>query len=81
MSGRVGAVGRARRFGVYASYAEGIGSSAVPCPNCGHAVSKVVDSRPVPDGTYRRRRICGSCQFRYTTYESVSPFFITDFQI
>ncbi len=40
------------------------------CPACGHASSKVVDSRPGPDGLeIRRRRECESCQHRFTTYE------------
>lgn len=40
------------------------------CPACGHQSSKVVDSRPGPDGLeIRRRRECESCQLRFTTYE------------
>ena len=40
------------------------------CPACGHQSSKVVDSRPGPDGVeIRRRRECESCQHRFTTYE------------
>lgn len=42
------------------------------CPVCGHAESKVVDSRPVEDGeSIRRRRECLSCQKRFTTYEII----------
>lgn len=40
------------------------------CPSCGYAESKVVDSRPVDDGSaIRRRRECLSCGVRFTTYE------------
>lgn len=40
------------------------------CPACGHEGSKVVDSRPGPDGTeIRRRRECERCSHRFTTYE------------
>lgn len=54
---------------------------SVPCPNCGSTNSSVTDSRPVPDGRYRRRRCCGNCELRFTTYEQVAPEFITDYQI
>ena len=40
------------------------------CPSCGYQESKVVDSRPVEEGTsIRRRRECPSCGTRFTTYE------------
>ncbi len=40
------------------------------CPYCGYFDSKVIDSRPSPDGTsIRRRRECLSCQKRFTTFE------------
>ena len=40
------------------------------CPSCGHLESKVVDSRPVENGSsIRRRRECLSCGSRFTTYE------------
>jgi transcriptional repressor NrdR len=40
------------------------------CPDCGHAGSRVVDSRPINDGdAVRRRRECRDCGFRFTTYE------------
>lgn len=40
------------------------------CPACGHSNSKVVDSRPGPDGLeIRRRRECDGCGHRFTTYE------------
>lgn len=47
-------------------------SDAIPCPNCGHGVSKVKDSRQM-NGFIRRRRICqgSTCKFRFNTYEAV----------
>jgi transcriptional repressor NrdR len=40
------------------------------CPYCSHEESKVLDSRPVDDGTsIRRRRECLKCDRRFTTYE------------
>ena len=42
------------------------------CPGCGYAESKVVDSRPVPEGnSIRRRRECLACQRRFTTFEVI----------
>lgn len=41
------------------------------CPACGYFDSKVVDSRPTPDGSIRRRRECLSCKKRFTTYEVI----------
>ena len=42
------------------------------CPGCGFMESKVIDSRPVPDGnSIRRRRECLACQKRYTTFEII----------
>ena len=49
------------------------------CPSCGFQESKVVDSRPVDDGSaIRRRRECLSCGARFTTYErtETSPLLI-----
>ncbi|MHB8156899.1 MAG: transcriptional regulator NrdR [Desulfocucumaceae bacterium] len=41
------------------------------CPYCGFSDSRVLDSRPVEDGnSIRRRRECGGCSRRFTTYES-----------
>ena len=41
------------------------------CPFCRHDDSRVVDSRPVEEGTgIRRRRECTSCQRRFTTSET-----------
>lgn len=42
------------------------------CPICRHLESKVVDSRPTPDGaSIRRRRVCLACGGRFTTYETI----------
>ncbi len=41
------------------------------CPFCGADDTKVIDSRLVTDGgQVRRRRECGSCRERFTTYEA-----------
>ena len=42
------------------------------CPACGNTSSRVVDSRPTPDGdAIRRRRACERCGERFTTWERV----------
>jgi len=42
------------------------------CPFCAHDDSQVKDSRPTEDSTsIRRRRQCGSCGARFTTFERV----------
>lgn len=42
------------------------------CPYCRFSDSKVLDSRPTVEGhSIRRRRECGSCGKRFTTYERV----------
>ncbi len=42
------------------------------CPVCNFADSRVLDSRPTPDGSsIKRRRECPSCGKRFTTYEVV----------
>lgn len=42
------------------------------CPYCAADADRVVDSRPVEDGrSIRRRRACGACNQRYSTYERV----------
>lgn len=42
------------------------------CPYCGYYETKVVDSRPVDEGTtIRRRRECIKCHERFTTYEKI----------
>lgn len=42
----------------------------VRCPFCSHEETQVKDSRPSDDGkTIRRRRECGGCGRRFTTFE------------
>ena len=42
------------------------------CPSCGSLDTQVKDSRPTEDSAaIRRRRICISCNFRFTTFERV----------
>ena len=42
------------------------------CPACNHHDSRVLDSRPIEDGTsIKRRRECPVCGKRFTTYEVV----------
>lgn len=42
------------------------------CPYCGNIDTRVIDSRPVDEGTsIRRRRSCDACSKRFTTYEKV----------
>lgn len=46
------------------------------CPFCGSIESEVLESRLVEDGTaLRRRRECGKCDKRFTTYEKVKESF------
>lgn len=43
---------------------------AMLCPLCGADDTRVVDSRPADQGaSIRRRRACGACGSRFTTYE------------
>jgi transcriptional repressor NrdR len=40
------------------------------CPFCGHSETQVVETRVAEDGDFiRRRRQCGACEKRFTTYE------------
>ncbi|MDP3653887.1 MAG: transcriptional regulator NrdR [Rhodoferax sp.] len=40
------------------------------CPFCSHTETQVVETRVSEDGNFiRRRRQCGSCEKRFTTYE------------
>ena len=39
------------------------------CPFCSSDSSRVVDSRLTESGEVRRRRECGECENRFTTYE------------
>jgi transcriptional repressor NrdR len=42
------------------------------CPFCGNEDTQVKDSRPAEDNAaIRRRRICGTCGARFTTFERV----------
>ena len=42
------------------------------CPKCGHLEDRVLDSRTARMGdVIRRRRMCMSCSYRFTTYEEV----------
>ena len=45
------------------------------CPNCNKKESKVIDSRSIQDSSsIRWRRVCMSCDFRYTTYEYIVKY-------
>src|SRR3954469_4165397 len=42
------------------------------CPNCASLDTQVKDSRPTEDSSViRRRRVCLTCNFRFTTFERV----------
>lgn len=42
------------------------------CPYCNESDTKVIDSRPADDNSsIRRRRQCGQCKKRFTTYEKL----------
>jgi len=42
------------------------------CPNCNSLDTQVKDSRPTEDSSaIRRRRVCLTCNFRFTTFERV----------
>lgn len=52
----------------------------MPCPNCGGYAGKVIDSRlnVRTDKPYRRRRrVCGQCDFRFTTKETICERLVT----
>jgi len=52
----------------------------VRCPACRADDTKVVDSRTAQDGAaIRRRRLCPSCQYRFTTFERMeeAPLVVT----
>ena len=42
------------------------------CPRCDSS-TKTLETRRVPDGAIRRRRECGGCSHRFTTYERAVP--------
>ena len=45
-------------------------SIRMKCPFCSHSETQVVETRISEDGDFiRRRRQCGSCEKRFTTYE------------
>jgi transcriptional repressor NrdR len=42
------------------------------CPFCRSPETRVIDSREIADGdSIRRRRVCGECARRFTTYERI----------
>lgn len=46
------------------------------CPFCSHAETQVVETRIAEDGDFiRRRRQCGGCDKRFTTYERAEVSF------
>src|SRR6185369_2583822 len=48
------------------------------CPNCTFEDTKVLDSRPVDEGSaIRRRRECDKCEFRFSTYEEIEILDLT----
>ncbi len=48
------------------------------CPFCGHLETQVVETRLAEDGGFiRRRRQCGACDKRFTTYEKPEVTFPT----
>lgn len=48
------------------------------CPNCGERDTRVIDSRDLDDSvTIRRRRECGACATRFTTYERIESARLT----
>ena len=49
------------------------------CPFCGFEDTLVKDSRPSEDGmSIKRRRFCGGCQSRFTTFERIHQVFPVD---
>ncbi len=49
------------------------------CPHCAYEHDRVIDSRPLADGTaVRRRRECERCHYRFTTYEKIetAPLYV-----
>jgi transcriptional repressor NrdR len=42
------------------------------CPKCHNNGTRVLDSRPIHDGSsIRRRRECEKCNYRFTTFENI----------
>lgn len=51
--------------------------SAMQCPVCQGSDTRVIDSRPADgDRSIRRRRACGLCDHRFTTYERSAPMLV-----
>jgi len=49
-----------------------VGGCLMRCPSCGSLDTQVKDSRPTEDSAViRRRRVCLTCNFRFTTFERV----------
>lgn len=49
-------------------------SGAMRCPSCNATDTSVIDSRSAESGiSIRRRRECGVCDHRFTTYERLEP--------
>ena len=49
------------------------------CPHCGSFDDKVMESRLLAQGeSIRRRRVCNSCGYRFTSYEHIEekPFMV-----
>jgi transcriptional repressor NrdR len=44
---------------------------AMKCPYCGSENFKTLETRDSPDNAVRRRKECGDCEKRFTTYEYV----------
>ena len=42
---------------------------SIICPACGESGAVCLDSRPLDDGTIRRRRLCRTCSHRWMTVE------------
>lgn len=51
-------------------------SNSLPCPECGHTKSSVLNSRLGNDNVPYRRRQCGECKFRFTTREVLDAEFV-----
>lgn len=47
------------------------------CPYCAHGETRVVDKREVDEEATRRRRECGTCGKRFTTYERIESIDLT----
>lgn len=48
------------------------------CPLCGNTDNRVIESRQNPSGTsIRRRRECGHCEYRFTSYETIEEIPLT----